>query len=107
MRISDWSSDVCFRSNGAQIGRVDPGDSIGASVGLGFSINPEASFSFGYKHNYILETETEIDGTTSDSDDFHVGALLLGASYALNDSVSLNLTVEAGDRKSQRLTSSN
>jgi hypothetical protein len=92
----NMEKDVDKVLNGVPIGTVDPGDSIGVSVGMGFSINPETSFSFGYKHNYIMETETEVAGNKTSSEDYQVGALLVGASYALSDSISLNLNVEAG-----------
>jgi hypothetical protein len=79
-----------------RIGRVDPGDSISASVGVAFSVNPQASLSFGYKHNYVFGTTTEINNFTTETPTEHVGALLLGGSYQISESTSINLTVEAG-----------
>ena len=79
-----------------RIGRVDPGDSISASVGVAFSVNPSASLSFGYKHNYIWGTTTEINDLTTETPTAHVGSLLIGGSYRISDSTSVNLTFEAG-----------
>src|SRR5690606_745013 len=78
------------------IGRVDPGDAIGASIGFGFSLNPRFSFSLGYKHSYIFPTSTELNDITEDSDELQVGALLFGLSYLLNDRFSLNGNFECG-----------
>jgi hypothetical protein len=78
------------------IGDVDPGDSIGASVGFGFALNSRFSFSLGYKHNYINETETEFGPTTQFSEPLQIGALLFGMSYVLNEHVSANANFEFG-----------
>ena len=78
------------------VGEVDPGDSIGVSVGFGFSLNPEFSFSLGYKHNYIFPTKTELGNTVQESEDLQVGAMLLGMSYRLSDKVTLSGNLEFG-----------
>jgi hypothetical protein len=78
------------------VGEVDPGDSIGASLGFGFALNPEFSFSLGYKHNYIFPTKTELGNTVQESEDLQVGAMLLGMSYRLSDKVTLSGNLEFG-----------
>ncbi|HYD88424.1 MAG TPA: hypothetical protein VEA80_13190 [Vitreimonas sp.] len=78
------------------VGRVDPGDSIGASAGFGFALNQRFSYSLGYKHNYIFPTETELGDTTQESDEIHVGSLLFGMSYRLSDSATASLNFEFG-----------
>jgi hypothetical protein len=78
------------------IGEVDPGDSIGASVGFGFALNDRFSFSLGYKHNYIYETTTEFADTTQRSEPLQVGSLLLGMSYRLNDRATASMNFEFG-----------
>ena len=82
--------------NEARIGEVDPGDSISASVGVAFSVNPNASLSFGYKHNYVWGTTTEINDFTSETPTAHIGSLLIGGSYRISDSTRINLSFEAG-----------
>lgn len=79
-----------------RIGRVDPGDSIGLSLGFGFAINPRFSFSLGYRHNYILPTSTVLNDITEESDELQVGALLLGLSYRVTDKLTLNGNFEFG-----------
>jgi hypothetical protein len=92
-------------SNEVRVGRVDPGDSISASLGYGFSINPRLSYSLGYRHTYLTETETELNDTLQRSDDLHVGSLLLGLSLrtgptsALSASFEFGVTEEAPDAR--------
>jgi len=81
---------------GTRIGRVDPGDSITASFGVGFAVNPRTSLSFGYQHQYVLGTSTEINGLTTESDNFHLGSILFGANYRISDATSVSVNVEAG-----------
>ncbi|MCZ6894832.1 MAG: transporter [Gammaproteobacteria bacterium] len=78
------------------IGTVDPGDSIGASFGMSLALNERTSFSLGYKHNYILETTTEIGGFDVKTQELQVGALLFGLSYGLSDTARLNVNLEVG-----------
>lgn len=89
------------------IGRVDPGDSIGASFGFGFAMNQKFSYSLGYRHNYIFPTESELNGQVEKSDELQVGALLLGMSYRFNDTYSFNTNFEfgvTGDSPDMRFT---
>lgn len=81
---------------------VDPGDAIGVSVGLGFAVNQDLSFSLGYKHTYVFGTETELLNTTTntrrtvESNDLQVGVLLFGISHQFFDDVPVNLNFELG-----------
>lgn len=94
--LYNMAEDIDEQFGETRIGRVDPGDSISASVGVAFSVNPQASLSFGYKHNYLWGTSTEINDFTTETPTEHVGALLLGGSYRISESTSVNLTIEAG-----------
>lgn len=78
------------------IGRVDPGDSIGVSFGVGISFNERFSVSLGYEHDYVLPTETEINNRTRKSDAFHSASMLLGGNYRLNENSSIDLRIAAG-----------
>lgn len=81
---------------GAPIGHVDPGDSIGGSLGFGFALNPRFSFSLGYRHNYIMPTTTEIGDAVERSDRLQVGSLTFGMSYRLDQQVTGNASFEFG-----------
>ncbi|MFO1186838.1 MAG: hypothetical protein U1E87_04965 [Alphaproteobacteria bacterium] len=41
-----------------QIKDVDPGDSVSASMGMGFGLNDQISLSLGYAHSWVLRTES-------------------------------------------------
>lgn len=77
------------------LGDVDPGDSISASFGMGFSLNEKTSFSLGYAHDYVFETTID-EQDVPNSDKLHVGRLLTGFGYRVSDATSLNLNVDAG-----------
>lgn len=78
------------------IGRVEPGDSIGASLGFGFALNPRFSFSLGYRHNYVFPTETEIGTSLERSASLQVGTLTYGMSYRLTERETVNVSFEFG-----------
>lgn len=78
------------------IGRVDPGDAIGANIGFGFALNPRFSYSLGYRHNFIFPTETELGDTTQRSNKLHVGAFNFGLSYRVTAKRTINLGFEFG-----------
>jgi hypothetical protein len=48
--------------NDQTIGKVDPGDAFRMSFGMAYSLNERSSFTIGYKHDFIDETETEVNG---------------------------------------------
>lgn len=78
------------------IGRVDPGDSISASLGFGLALNPRLSVSLGYSHNYVFPTKTEIGDTTQESTSIQVGSMLMGMSYRLDDKRTISGNFEFG-----------
>lgn len=90
-------------SDRIHVGRAQPGDAISGSVGFAFSLNQRFSYSLGYKEVYFLPSTTiflpsannvvPVKGKTLELND---GSLLLGASYRVNNHVSLNLNFEFG-----------
>jgi hypothetical protein len=88
--------DVNMQEGDILVGRVDPGDSVGAAIGFGFAMNQKFSYSLGYRHNYIMPTTSELNGNEEESDELQVGALLFGMSYRFNDRFSLNGNFEFG-----------
>lgn len=100
----DWNveDDIDKTIGSVIIGTVDPGDAIELTVGMGFAVNEELSFSLGYKHAYVLETRTEVTDTTTGakrtdtSSTLTLGSLLFGLAYRLRDNVNLNLDLELG-----------
>lgn len=88
------------------IERVQPGQALAASFGLGVSLNQRTSFNLGYAHTWVFGTETRtrlIDTgpmdpgpTITTSRDLQLGRFLFGTTYRLNDRTSLNWAVEVG-----------
>ena len=88
--------DVDENIGGTQFNDVDPGDVVGLSFGMGFALNERASFSIGYEHNFIFETEQETSAGKLTSEEFDVGTLNFGYSYAVTEATSVSLTFQAG-----------
>jgi len=99
--LAHLGEDVDMQIGDVYVGRVNPGDSIGASLGFGFALNERFSYSMGYRHNYIFETTTEIGDNANNaqeqsSNDLHVGALLFGMSYRFTERLTLSTSFEFG-----------
>jgi len=82
--------------NGVMIDEVDPGDSINASLGFGFAVNQNFSFSLGYRHGYIKPTKTQFNGVWQESDDLQAGSIQMGLSYRFNERNTINTSFEFG-----------
>ena len=88
------------------IERVEPGDSLSGSFGLGVSLNQRTSFNLGYAHSWVFGTETRtrlLDPPPQDpgpimqtSRDLQLGRFLFGVTYRLNERANLNWAVEVG-----------
>jgi hypothetical protein len=78
------------------IGEVDPGDALRVSFGMGYAVNERTSLTLGYKHDFINETDTEINGIVLPSSSQDVGALLLGWGFQFNPKVAANVNLELG-----------
>lgn len=74
-------------------GEIDPGDSFGGSLGIGFALNERLSMSFAYDHSYVLETTQ--NGQDNNSA-FHIGRMLFGGSYRFADNAAANLNFAIG-----------
>ncbi len=83
------------------VGSVDPGDSIGLTMGFGLALNPQFSVSMGYSHTYIFPTDQDLSQpgrsvTTTHSNALQVGSMLLGWSYQLNKRLTISNNYEFG-----------
>ncbi len=76
-------------------GKINPGDSISASFGMGFSINDKTSFSLGYSHSVVMKT-MQNGSTIGNSQLLQVGSTTFGYSYQVNDRVGVNFNVATG-----------
>jgi hypothetical protein len=78
------------------VGHVDPSSSINLTLGFGFAVNPDFSFSAGYEHNHVFPQTTELGTTTQTTTSLEVGAMTLGMAYRLSPTMSLNANFEFG-----------
>lgn len=73
---------------------VDPRSGPHLSVGLGFGINEQSSFSLGF--DYESFPAELIGGTSQPGTALAIGSVLIGYSYRLNDRIAFNLTTAIG-----------
>ena len=88
--------DVDETFNDQTIGEVDPGDAYRISFGMAYSVNERTSFTLGYKHDFIGETDTEINGVNLSTNSLDVGSVLLGYSFQFDENLAANLNLELG-----------
>ncbi len=98
VNIEDDVNTTLRSSDGAPIpvGLVDPGDAFRLSFGMAYSINERASFTVGFKNDWIQATETQINGTKQKDSKLNIGSMLLGYSFQLTPKKSINLNLEFG-----------
>ncbi|OEY65105.1 transporter [Marinobacter sp. X15-166B] len=78
------------------IGKVDPGDAVRFSFGMAYSVNERASFTLGFKTDFIQGSDSEINGETFSSSNLTIGSMLMGWSYQLTPNTGINLNLELG-----------
>ncbi|HAT30059.1 MAG TPA: acetate kinase [Janthinobacterium sp.] len=77
------------------LGTVAPGGVFGFNFGMGLALNEKASLSLGYDHSSIGRTKQN-GVTVPGSVRTQLGTLLIGYSYRLSESKTLNISVGAG-----------
>ena len=105
--LYNMSDDINKVIGDVRVGEVDPGDAISFNIGFGLALNPRFSVSFGYSHNFIFGTETQLNDTHQTSNSLSVGALQMGLSYRLTEKITLVNSFEFGvtsDAPDMRLT---
>jgi hypothetical protein len=91
-----FGKDINKSIAGNAIGSVEPGDTYSASLGMGIALNDRLSFTLGYAHDHVRPTITQIAGVAQRSDVLEVGSALTGASFKVNENVSVNVSLAAG-----------
>ena len=76
------------------VGKVNPGDTLGMSFGLGFSLNERSSFSLGYSHKHVFESK--IDDVNVEGSVLDIGQLSIGYSLKLSQERNINLSLGIG-----------
>lgn len=100
--------DVNTRIPPVQIDKIEPGDQINISAGLGLALNERTSINFGYNHAWTFGTKTatrRLDERSGDpvgetfhttSRDLQIGRFLFGVSHRFSPALQINWTVEMG-----------
>ena len=91
-----------------RITRVEPGDALSFSAGIGISLNQRTSLNLGYAHSWAFGTRTETitqsgpllmpvftEGSAT-SRDLQLGRLLFGVTYRATNRAAINWAVEVG-----------
>ena len=94
--VFNLAHDVDEQVGQAQVGTIDPGNAIRFGFGLSFAANESTSFSLAYSQDLIAETETEIDGVTTEAEELTVGQVSLGISHRLTQRMSVDLGTTFG-----------
>jgi hypothetical protein len=76
------------------VGKVNPGDTLGMSFGMGFGLNERSSFSLGYSHKHVINSE--INGETINGSELDIGQLLVGYSFKYSPRTTFNLSLGIG-----------
>lgn len=103
----NFAENVDTKIGDVLIERVEPGQSLAGSFGIGVSLNQRTSFNLGYAHSWVFGTKTSTRPfmaataaqdvlRTSQSRDLQLGRLLFGITYRLNNRANLNWSVEVG-----------
>jgi hypothetical protein len=76
------------------VGKVDPGDSVGFSFGLGISLNERTAMSLSYSHKHVLKSK--IDDVKIDGSELDIGQLIIGYSFNYSKETNINLSLNIG-----------
>jgi len=74
--------------------RVNPGDGVGITFGMGFGINERSSFNIGYSHRHNFNTR--INGNKLPGSQLDIGQLLIGYAFKYSMLTTLNLSFAIG-----------
>jgi hypothetical protein len=83
------------RNVGGQFGTIDPGDAIGATLGMGIALNEKLSFSLAYDHKRVDKTFQNGAAITG-ARVLQLGVLNIGGYYRVNDNFAVNFTIGEG-----------
>ena len=81
-------------SKNKAVGKVDPGESLGASLGLALALNFDTSLSFNYQYRYTLETK--INNVKMIGSDLTTSTFTIGLSRAMSSRYSYDLDLGIG-----------
>jgi len=81
-------------SDDKDIGEVDPGESLGANLGMALALNFDTALSFNYQYRYTFETELE--GEKIKGSDLTTSTFTIGMSKAKSDWFAFDIDLGIG-----------
>lgn len=78
------------------VSQFSAGDTVRVNFGMAYAMNDRASYTLGFKQDFIKKSEVVINGVKIPSSDLKVGAFLLGFALQSGDNTSINLNLEFG-----------
>lgn len=81
-------------STNEDIGKVDPGDAVGLTFGMGFGINERSSFNLGYSHRHAFNSR--IRGDKLEGSQLDIGQFLMGYAFKYSPQTTFNLSLAVG-----------
>lgn len=88
------------RDVGFGYGHVDPGGILDLNAGMGLALNEKASFSIGYQHSVVYQTnqtsEPETGRALTRLGTIQLGTLRFGVAYRILENLNLNSTLGIG-----------
>jgi hypothetical protein len=94
--VYQFSKNINQTIGGTNVGEVEPSNSVNATFGFGFAVNPDFSFSLGYAHSYVFPEITYLGGTQQTTTSLEVGTLNFGMAYRVRPDMSLNANFQFG-----------
>jgi hypothetical protein len=76
------------------IGDVNPGESLGANLGMALALNFDTALSFNYQYRYTMETELE--GEKIRGSDLTTSIFTIGLSKAKSDFFAFDIDLGIG-----------
>lgn len=85
---------------GNGFGRVKPGAVTDINLGMGLALNERASFSIGYQHSVVGETDqqsgAQVENQLAETGRLQIGTMRFGLAYLLRPKLNLNLSLGIG-----------
>jgi hypothetical protein len=85
------------QSNGKILTEIDPSDSIGFSLGMGYALSHKTSLNLSYQYAFHMGTDYKFDdGTSTDSGTWISSMFSIGAGWRLSPRYSLFVRTDIG-----------
>lgn len=81
-------------STNEKAGKINPGDAIGMTFGMGIAVNNRTSFNLGYSHRHFFNTH--ISGDKIGGSALDIGQLLLGYAFKYSKRTNYNFSIGIG-----------